>query len=99
MKLTASKMSRSALASVDSGRSTSTGRREGRIDRVGALVGVLVVVASGRVGRSVNGVGGTWVARVARVGTAGKGSGSCESGKDESRDDFELHIVCFLLWC
>jgi hypothetical protein len=36
------------------------------------------------------------VVSVARAVTAGEGSGSCKSGKDESRDDFELHIVCFL---
>ena len=26
------------------------------------------------------------------VGGTGKGAGSCKSGKDESRDDFELHF-------
>ena len=59
MKLTASKLSRGALASADSGKRTP---RDGRSD--------------------------------VSVGTE-KGTGSCKSGKEESRDDFELHIVCF----
>ena len=59
MKLTASKMSRAALATAN-----SVLPRDGRGD-----------------------VG---------VGT-GKGTGSCKSGKGESKDDFELHIAFFWL--
>ena len=86
MKLTASKMSRGALASINSGKRIP---REGRSD-VGALVGTLVgctMISSSRVG-----------ARAGRVGvgvSSGKGTCSCKSGKDESRDDFELHIAFF----
>ena len=53
MKLTASKMSRAALASANSRK------------------------------------------RIPRDGRGDGGTGSCKSGKDESRDDFELHIVLF----
>ena len=63
MKLTASKMSRAALASAN-----CLFAREGRGD----------------------------VGRLAGAGWVGVGTGSCESGKgDESKDDFELHIVFF----
>lgn len=91
-------MSRWALASNDSGRNIPRSCRELRSDLVGTLVGVAIgrlAVASGRVGRSFGGVG------VGGVGTSGvgtgNGSGRCKSGEDESRDDFELHVVCFLL--
>ena len=96
-------MSSGALAGTDSGRNIPRSSREGRLNHVGVLVGASVGVArlgtSGRVGRSIAGVG------VARVGVPGSrvgvgpwnGSGSCESGKEESRDDFELHIDCFFL--
>ena len=89
-------MSRGALATVDSRRSTPSSRREGRIDRVGvSSIGVASVgVAIGRVGRSVDrAVISVAAGRVA----IWKASGSCKSGKDESGNDFELHIVCFLL--
>ena len=104
IKLTASKMSRAALATVDSGKRVP---REGRVD-AGALVGVLVGVLFGGalVGATRVGFGGVGHAvasaragfarpgvGVARVGVAGKSTGSCKSGKGESRDDFELHIV------
>ena len=59
MKLTASKMSRAALARANSGFPWD--------------------------GRGDVGVG------------TGKGTSSCKSGKDESRDDFELHIAFLLL--
>jgi hypothetical protein len=74
MKLTASKMSRAALATVN-----SVFPREGRGD-VGDLVGV------GRLGARAGRIG---------VGGTGKGTSSCKSGKGESKDDFELHIVFF----
>ena len=97
MKLTASKMSRCARATVNSRKRIP---REGRGD-VGALVGVARVSAA-RVGCAMGGVGGIGFGNVGvgRVGVGigrGKGTGSCKSCKDESRDDFELHIVFFLL--
>jgi hypothetical protein len=94
MKLTASKMSLAALASADSGKRIP---REGR-GNVGALVGC-AMVSVGRVGVGRVGVGRVGVDRVGvdRVGVAGKGTGSCKSSKDESRDDFELHIDFLLL--
>ena len=94
-------MSSGALAGTDSGRNIPRSSREGRLNHVGVLVGASVGVArlgtSGRVGGSISGVG------VARVGVPGSrvgvgpwnGSGSCESGEEESRDDFELHVDCF----
>ena len=92
MKLTASKMSRAALA-----RANSIFPRDGRCDfsnlfgctRVGVGFGR---VGFGRVGVSVGrvGFGGVGVG----VGT-GKGTSSCESGKGESEDDFELHFEFF----
>ena len=97
-------MSSGALAGTDSGRNIPRTSREGRLNHVGVLVNASVGVArlgtSGRVGRSIPGVG------VARVGVPGSrvgvgpwdGSGSCKSGKEESRDDFELHIYCFFFW-
>jgi hypothetical protein len=97
MKLTASKMSRAALATVDSGKRIA---REGRGD-VGALVGVLVGALVGALVRV--GLGGLVVDRVGvdgvgvDRGVAGKSTGSCKSGKGESRDDFELHIILLLL--
>ena len=97
MKLTASKLSRGALASADSGKRIP---RYGR-SNVGALVGCALVVI-GRVGFGGVGFGGVGVGRVGASGIGvgvgtGKGTGSCKSGKGESTDDFELHIVCFLL--
>jgi hypothetical protein len=101
MKLTASKMSQGALASVNSGKRFP---RVGRVD-VSALVGCIMVGVGG-VGCVMVGAGrvdfGVGVARVGvgRVGVGvsmGEGTGSCKSGKDESRDDFELHIVFLLL--
>ena len=97
MKLTASKMSRGALATAN-----SVFPREGRCD-VGALLGCYVVgvgVGVGAlVGCSMVGVGvGRLGARVGRVGVSvgtGKGTGSCKSGKGESKDDFELHNAFF----
>jgi hypothetical protein len=68
IKLTASKMSRAALATVDSGKRVPRERR-GDVSALGGCTSV-------------------------GVGT-GKGTGSCKSGEDESRDDFELHIVFF----
>ena len=95
MKLTASKMSIGALASEDNGRGTSRSCRVRRLDRVGTLVGISRVgIASGRVGS--RSFGGVRVGTTGRVVTAWDGSGSCKSGKEESRDDFELHIACFL---
>ena len=105
MKLTASKMSSGALAGTDSGRSTPGSSRERRLDHAGVLVGASVGVArfgtSGRVGRSFGGVGVTRVGvSGSRVGVGpGNGSGSCKSGKEESRDDFELHFACFFFGC
>ena len=87
-------MSRGALATVNSGKRIP---REGRSD-VGALVGVLVgtLVGCTMIGHGSSRVG----ARAGRVGvgvSSGKGTCSCKSGKDESRDDFELHIAFFKL--
>ena len=121
MKLTASKMSRAALATANSGKRSP---REGRSD-VGALVSCTMVVVArvgvDRVGCAMVGVAGVGVAGVgcarvgvdrvgfARVGVArvgagrvvgtgkGTGTGSYKSGKGESRDDFELHVVVFLV--
>ena len=92
MKLTASKMSCAALASDDSRKRISW---EGRGD-AGALVGCTLVfgaarVGAGRVGCAMVGVDRVGFAR-GGVGT-GKGTGSCKSGKGESKDDFELHVV------
>ena len=99
MKLTASKMSRAALATADSGKRSP---REGRGDS--ALVGC-TFVGVGRVGVRRVGVGRVGVGRVGcamigagRVGVSvstGKGTGSCKSGEGESRDDLELHVVVF----
>ena len=116
MKLTASKMSRAALATANSGKRSP---REGRSD-VGALVSCTMVVVArvgvDRVGCAMVSVAGVGCARVgvdrvgfARVGVArvgagrvvgtgkGTGTGSYKSGKGESRDDFELHVVVFLV--
>ena len=104
MKLTASKMSRAALA-----RANSIFPRDGRCDfsnlfgctRVGVGFGR---VGFGRVGVSVGRVGfGRVGVSVGRVGFGGvgvgvgtrKGTSSCESGKGESEDDFELHFEFF----
>ena len=84
MKLTASKTSRGALASAN-----SVFPREGRGD-AGAFVGCSMVgvhVGVGRLGAKVGRVG-------VSVGT-GKGTGSCKSGKGESKNDFELHVAFF----
>ena len=98
MKLTASKMSRCALAGTDSGRNIPRSRREGRLSRVG----VVRVGISGRVGVGVARISITWTGIGIARGVVGRGGignagGSCKSGKEESRDDFELHIACFLL--
>ena len=96
MKLTASKMSRGALATVNSRKRIP---REGRGD-IGALVGVAGVghgAASARVGCARVGVGEVGVGRVGVGVGRGKGTGSYKSCKDKSRDDFELHIVFWLL--
>ena len=101
MKLTASKMTRAALASANSGKRISSKRR---FD--GGLVSCTMVgvgrVGVGRVGFGRVGFGGLGVNRVGadRVGVGvgtRKGTGSCKSGKGESRDDFELHVIAFLL--
>ena len=92
MKLTASKLSRGALASTDSGKRIPS---DGRGD-VATLVGCALVVID-RVGFGGVGVGRVGAGRIGvGIGT-GKGTGSCKSGKGESRDDFELHIICFFL--
>ena len=100
MKLTASKMSRAALAAVDSGKRIPRERRGDVGSLVGSLVGALVstLVGGALVGFGGVGVGRVGVGRVGvgRVGVAGKSTGSCKSGKGESRDDFELHIVLLL---
>ena len=90
MELTASKMSGAALA-----RDNSIFPRDGRFD-FGALIGCSRAgVGVGRVG-----FGGVGFGRVSDafvgvgVGTA-NGTGSCESGKGESEDDFELHFDFF----
>ena len=94
MKLTASKMSRTALASANSGKRIPRDRR----GDVGALVGCgCALVVIGGVGFGGVGVGRVGASRIGvGVGTR-KGTGSCKSGKGESRDDFELHVVVFLL--
>ena len=123
MELTASKMSRTALARVDSGkRSPRIGRGDFGtlvgVSRVGvSMVGVSRVGGSrvgvsrvgvsrigvSRVGCAMVGVGGVGVGRVGagRVGVGvvtGKGTGSCKSGKGESTDDFELHVVVVVVF-
>ena len=101
MKLTASKMSRCALAGTDSGRNIPRSRREWRFSRVGVVrVGISGWVGVARVG--VARIGITWTGIGIARGVVGRGGignagGSCKSGKEESRDDFELHISCFLL--
>ena len=67
------------------------------VARVGvASVGVTSVgVGVGRVGVGGIGVDRVGVARVGVGVSTRKGTSSCESGKGESRDDFELHIVLF----
>ena len=92
MKLTASKLSRGALASTDSGKRIPS---DGRGD-VATLVGCALVVID-RVGFGGVGVGRVGAGRIGvGIGT-GKGTGSCKSGKGESTDDFELHIVYLFL--
>ena len=90
MKLTASKMSRGAIA-----RGNSVFSRDGRFD-FSALFGC-IMVGVGRVGGDRVGFGGVGLGRVGDamvgvgVGTA-KGACSCKTGKGESEDDFELHF-------
>ena len=98
MKLTASKESRAALARGNSGEGFSS---DGRGDFGALVVGVSSLSASvASVANASAGFGGVGVGRAAG-GTAmvgvvvWKGTGSCKSCKDESRDDFELHIVLF----
>ena len=87
-------MSRGALASTN-----SVFPREGRGDvsallgcsMVGVGVGVGAFVDCSMVGVSVGRLG----ARVGVIVGTGKSTGSCKSGKGESKDDFELHVAFF----
>ena len=104
VKLTAQKMSRGAFASTDSGRGVPC---EGRDDvaigvaTVGvaivgvAIVGVAIVAIVGILAIGVcRGVG---VAIGVGVVRSTDGTSSYQGGEGKSRDDFELHIVLFVV--